>query len=367
MNRPQFSHILLPASDPNGKPVLSVIAKSRFTFSPDGRCVPNSEPAKLVPADKFFDAGDPLVNSCEVESDLVPWKTMTDIVVIGKAHAPRARPVIRMGVSVSVGKHRKDIVVSGDRTVSWRTFVGPAFTEAKPFVEMDLRYERAYGGVDIHSTGGEVPMIYARNPIGRGFVIKNKRETLEGLVLPNLEDANMMLTPEGICVGQPHDWHLMPMPAGFGVFGKGWYPRCSFAGVMPADLPVYEQKHEEVCAQLPKEHVEQFKSLKQPMLDFRFFSGGSPGLAVPYIAGNETVMIEGMSPDAPLKFALPGARPNITIDYGDGAKITEVVLQTVVLDTEQKSVDLTWRGATEYPGLQELDKITKLDVTVEAA
>ncbi len=367
MSTQQFAHILLPASNPEGKPVLSVIAKAAFTFAPDGKTAWSAEPPELVKADKFYDPGDPLVNACEEETNLIPWKPLSDIVVIGKAWAPRRREVVRMGVSVSVGKHRKDLVVTGDRVCHWKPLAGPLFGEAKPFVEMDLRYERAYGGVDLSTNDGQTPLMYARNPIGKGFVVKKKKELMDGMALPNIEDPNMLLTQEGIAAGEIAEWHRMPMPAGFGVFGKAWYPRCSFAGVMPADMPLYTQIYEMAAGLVPKDQVELFKSLKMPMMDFHFFNGASPGLAVPYLQGDEAVRIEGMSADGLIQFQLPGGKPAITIDFGEGARTPEVVVHTVVIRTEQRLATITWRGACEYPGPQYADKLTKLDVKVEPA
>ena len=363
---PLFSHVLLPASNPQGKYVLSVVAKTRYRLNPDGKCVPEAEPVKLEPADKFFDNGDPLITACEVESDFIPWKPQTDIIVIGKACGPRGKEVIRMGLSVQVGSCRKDLVVTGDRQCQHKPLAGPVFSNPIPFTEMPLRYERAYGGMDILSFS-EAPVGYPRNPLGRGFVVKKKKETLDGLALPNIEDPNFLLTPENLCVGEMKDWHRMPMPAGVGVFGKIWYPRCSFAGVMPADMPLYEQIHEMSAGLVPPDQVEKYKSLKMPMLDFKFFNGASPSLAVPYLKGNEKVRLEGMDAAGPIEFTLPGGAPVIRIDYGPGLQTPEVVLQTVVIRAVERTLDMVWRGACEYPGPTELEKLTKLDVVVEAA
>lgn len=362
----KYEHILLPGQNPEGKHVLSVIAKTQYDIGLDGQCRPAELPVELVAVDRFFDDGDPLINACEVESDLIPWKPQTDVIIIGKAHAPRKKEVIRMSVTVQVGKQRKQLLVTGDRVCRFKPLVGPMFGEAQPFIEMELRYERAYGGVDIHSFG-EPAVPYPRNPIGRGFVIKKKKEAIEGMLLPNIEDPTALLTPEILIVGDIKDWHRMPMPIGIGVFGKTWYPRSSFAGVMPADMPLYESMHEMAANQVEPDQVEKFKALKLPLLNFRFFNGASLGLALPYLTGDETVHLEGMAPDGSIDFQLPDGKPAITIDYGDGAQTPEVALHTVVLRVEEKLVEMVWRGACEYGGPEELEKITKLDVTVEAA
>ena len=128
----------------------------------------------------------------------------------------------------------------GDRLCHYQSRERPTFTDPKPFKAMELLYERAYGGVDVRSDP-KVPCIYARNHLGRGFVVKNLEKAVESLPLPNLEDPADRLTPDRLCVGKFWEWERQPMPAAFGWFSKYWRPRALYAGVMPADRLVEQE------------------------------------------------------------------------------------------------------------------------------
>lgn len=171
------------------------------------------------------------------ESDFVPYKLATDVVLDGYAYAPGGRPVRELTASLTIGAHRKDLCIIGDRICQYRAGRMPLFTEPEPFTRMELRYERAYGGVDIHSDR-KLACPYPRNHLGRGYAIRNAREVIDHLLLPNLEDPNDRLTPDRICLGHFMHWERQPVPQSFGWFSKYWQPRASLAGVMPADRPL---------------------------------------------------------------------------------------------------------------------------------
>ena len=122
----------------------------------------------------------------------------------------------------------------GDRVALYNDGGTPVFTEPEPFTTMELRYERAYGGVDIYSDP-KVQCVYGRNHLGRGFAVANVQRAVDNLPLPNLEDPADRLTPERLTIGHFIHWEQQPMPQGFGWFSKYWRPRALMAGVMPAD------------------------------------------------------------------------------------------------------------------------------------
>jgi hypothetical protein len=101
-----------------------------------------------------------------------------------------------------------------------------------------------------------------------------------------------------------------------------------------------------------------------PVVDFRFFNGASPGLSLPYLAGDETVSLTHLTPEGNLSFQLPGDRPAITLDLGDGVQEEPVVLHTVQIRADDGAVDLVWRAAFPYPGLDWLPEMKKSEVTV---
>src|SRR5262249_19059315 len=149
--------------------------------------------AKLVKGDTHY--GDPKITPLKFESDLVPFKLATDVVVNGKTYAPGGAPVQELYPSVAGGSDRQENLVRGDRAGRLRSGEPPQFTDPAPFAEMDITYDRAYGGVDIYSDP-VMALPYGRNPLGRGFVVMNKKESVDGLLLPNIEDPQDRLTPE---------------------------------------------------------------------------------------------------------------------------------------------------------------------------
>jgi hypothetical protein len=351
--------IILPTTNEDARPVFSVLVKRTYTIRP-GQAVLRTERARsFVQTDEYYDAGDPETSTVKFEGDLAPYKLATDVVVIGKAFAPAAKPVASLDVAVAVGSHRKMIRVTGDRHCLYRDNRPPAFTDPVPFTEMEVRYERAYGGKDEHSNP-DLPFYYPRNPMGTGLAVKNTRATVDGLVLPNLEDPQDLLTPERVILGEPDRWNRQPLPQGLGWFQPSWYPRCSFVGSVPGFVDPDEVMREEELGLVPRGQIVLARQFRLPSYDVRFNNGASLGLALPFLSGSEAVRLTHLTPEGDLRFALPGDRPRILIDIGRGETDLPVVLHTVCIRLEDMLVDLVWRGAQEYPGVAWLPQMRKL-------
>lgn len=364
-NNSSYVYTLLPAQNPDGSHIMAAVVKRTYDIGQDGRCIPADNQEPLVGADQYYEGKDPVTASCLMESDYIPWKVATDVVVIARAYAPWKKPAREIEASVTVGQTTKKVVVIGNRKCSYSKLRGPVFSDPESFTEMEVRYERAYGGVDLLSFGPEAPMMYPRNLLGKGFVVKDTKEALDGLELPNIEDPQHLLTKENIITGRMEEWQKQPMPQGFGWYGKLWYPRCSYAGVLPAYMSLYEEIREAAIGLVPKDQVEQFKKFKMPMLDFKFFNGAAPGLALPFLKGNETIRLVNLDPNGAFELQLPGKTPRIGIDIGGGIEYPEVVLHTVCILKEENRMYLVWRGAIEYPGPGNIEAVTKMDVIVE--
>jgi hypothetical protein len=227
---------------------------------------------------------------------------------------------------------------------------------------MDLRYELAYGGVDVRSDPS-VPCIYARNHLGRGFVVKNTKETVDRLALPNIEDPGDLLTPDRLCLENFWEWEKLPLPAGFGWYSKYWRPRAMYAGVMPADRLAEQELRAIYAEALPPEQREIYVNNPLPSMDFRFFNGASLGLTA-NLKGDEMVETLHLTPEGSLQFQLPGDAPAIAIDLGHGPRELQVVLHTVMIRLEENEIDLVWRAAIEFAGPESLTELRKLKVDV---
>jgi len=207
---------------------------------------------------------------------------------------------------------------------------------------------------------------YARNPYGRGFVVANSRAAVHRRPLPNLEEPSQLLKPERLCVGDYYkSWQQQPLPASLGWFPKTWLPRASLAGVMPGDRALEQELRTAYEKLVPAEHKEAYKNTNLPDMDFRFFSGASHGLAVPYLQGGERIITENLTPDGLFAFDLPTERPAISIDIGEGPRQPTVEMHTVMIHMEARQVDLVWRGAIPYQGLDWLQHMKKLEIVIQ--
>lgn len=367
MSRPAAStgsvgqQIVLPGQTPDGGHVLGVLLKRTYDVVPGARCTRAEADRKLAPADKPY--GDPLCSSTQYESDFVPFKLATDVVLNGAAYAPGGRAVHELLATLTVGEHRRDLHVVGDRVARHQEGAPPVFTEPQPFSRMELLYERAYGGVDIYSDP-KVPCVYARNPIGRGFAVTNERRAVDNLPLPNVEDPNDRLTPERMFPGHFMHWERQPVPGGFGWWGKTWQPRASLAGIMPADRATERELRRAYAQIVPPAQRALYAQTELPDMDFRFFNGASPGLVLPFLRGDETIHAVNLSAEGHVVFSLPAERPELALDIGAGPQAAEVVLHTVMIRLEERQVDMVWRMAVPYPGPDWLTQMPKMEVMV---
>ena len=254
--------------------------------------------------------------------------------------------------------------MTGDRVCRYREGHDPVFTEPKPVTVVDLKYENAYGGVDVYSDP-KIQCAYGRNHLGKGFVVGTSKNAVDNLALPNLEDPNDLLTPARLSCGEVRNWERQPMPQSFGWFSKYWRPRALLAGVMPADR-AFEQELRHAFAQaLPPEEAKVYEASKLPDMHFRFFNGASSGLVLPYLSGDEQVRLSNLTPEGETSVHLPGERPRIGLDIGETMRESQVVLHTVMMRMEDRQVDLVWRAAFPYPGPDWLPQLKKMEILIQ--
>ena len=353
--------VMLPGQTPEGDYILSILLKRTYDILPGQPCVRADEDRPIIPGDVPW--GNPMNTTVRFESDFVPYKVATDVVVNGKAYAPKGRPAETCTVTVMIADRRKEVLVIGDRRVYLADNQAPAFTDPAPFKAMDLRYERAYGGIDVYSDK-QTSYPYPRNMLGRGFIVANTEAGLKHLKLPNLEDPADRLTPDRLFVTDYPRWEGQPMPAGLGWFSKYWRPRAELAGIMLADRPVEQALRKAYSQFLPKEQKGPYMEHGIPDMDFGFFNGASPGLVMPYLAGDEIIDTLHLCREGFLSFSLPGDMPGIEVDIGEGLTPTDVVIHTVMIHMEERQADILWRGALPYPGPDWLVEMKKLDIVV---
>lgn len=360
VNQVDGQYTVLPGQTPQGEYILSVLLKRTYEIASDQICRRSSEDEPLVSGDLPW--GDPVNTTIQFESDFVPYKLQTDIIVNGTAHAPGGTPVETCDVSIRLEQVTKTLRIIGDRKAHYASGASPVFSDPQAFTTMPLRYEYAYGGIDVYSdVNFKYPCPY--NLMGKGFVVNNSAESLEHVHLPNIEDPDFLLTPENLCLEDYQQWEKQPFPAGICCYPKTWWARAQLIGVMPADREFEQEMRKQYAQLVPKDQREAYEENGFDDMDFRFFNAASKGLSVPYLKGGERVHTNNLGPEGKLRFKLPDDSPSITLDIGDGDQQTDVVMHTVFLRMEEKKMDITWRAAFAYPGPEWLPQLTRMKVT----
>jgi len=354
---------VVASKDDKKRDAFCVLLKRTYDFR-QGYSVRAEKDRPLDFIDVYHDPGDPETCSVKYENDLSPFKVATDVVVIGTVYAPGGEAAETTDAAVDVTGTIKLVRVFGDRQCYYNSYGSPTVTDPVPFEQMPVRYERAYGGTDSVSIP-DMPFAYPRNHLGRGFVLKNSPEGVHGLALPNFEDPFDLLSPERIVVGEPEGWWRQPMPQGFGWFQRTWYPRCSFVGSVPGFVDPDAVVREEQLGLVPARQFALARQFKLPSFDIRFNNGASPGLARPYLKGGERIRLARLTPEGLLELTLPEDVPKIAMDIGLGERELQPVLHTVVIRSDDRQLDLVWRGAHEYPGVEWLPEMSRLHVEIE--
>jgi hypothetical protein len=339
--------------------VFSLLVKRSYRIVHGKTLVRREDVKPFRVSDAYHAPGDPETSTVLHEDELAPYKPATDVVVICQAHAPDGRPVQTMTIGVEVAGRQKVLRVTGDRAAAHRARTTPVVTDPAPFLTMPIRYELAYGGSDARSVPGR-PFRYPRNPLGRGLALRNVREAVEGLPLPNIESPDDILSPERIVLEDASAWNRQPLPQGFGWFQKGWYPRCSFVGAVPGNVTANETMREEQLGLVPRGQITLARQFRLPSFDVRFNNGASLGLVTPALPSGALIRLARLTEEGMLSFTLPDTWPSLMLDIGLGENVLPAALHTVAIDVEQGCVDLIWRGAHPYPGHDWLPEMRRL-------
>jgi hypothetical protein len=358
----------IPGNAPDGKPILSVLGKRTYKFD-NGKTAWEDEEEQIpfLEADEFMGEGNPSTDALRLESDLVAYKPMTDVIFIGKACVPGGGKLPQLDFGIEIGKARKIGRAIGNRKVIV-TGTGMAFSSPEPFSEMPIDYTRAYGGRDEDSEPGAL-YVYPRNQVGKGFIVKNTPEALQALALPNIEDPNRLLTPQNIVLGRFERWKEMPEPLALGCVNKNFHPRFTLAGLPPEEWANVEADRKRALQKNPEIGTKPSKQPAPvaPMMNLEFFNGASPGMKFPYLAGNEPIRMANLDPKhGRFAFNLPGVRPTCWLDVGEGPKPMDMVLHTVTIYKPTNQLTLVWRGCCGYGGLKAMEKFTNLEYGVKA-
>ncbi|MGD2063821.1 MAG: DUF2169 domain-containing protein [Nitrospirota bacterium] len=323
VNDTPFEVAALPGMGPEGGPAFTIIVKGTFDVGTGGPALPSAEQLPVAYGDEpLGDRG-----AMRWEADTAPFKPRADVVVVGSAHVPGGQPAPYLDVGVRVGERRVGIRVFGDRVWEKETRA----SKPVPFTTMELSAERAFGGIS--PSGG----FCVENPLGKGFVVLDKKQDAKGAPLPNIET-----------IEQPvRTWNDHPTPVGLGVYPRSAQPRLGHLGT-------YDETWRKERSPLPP-------------ADFRFdyYNCAYPALQIEgYLRGDEEVEMIHLNPDGRLLFRLPAALLQVEVQRfdpsipgvaggvgqedstpaGPPTAAVDMVLDTLLLLPEEGRFALAWRG-----------------------
>lgn len=300
--------------DKDGRESLVVVVKGTFKIPLDGSEPQLADAQKpLIMADTF--TGEPGFSAPIYEADFAPIKPRCDVLLVGSAHAPKGEPATKVPVGIKVGSLVKSFNVIGDR--QWESnglLVSPS--QPRPFLQMPITYDRAYGGVDNFHFDQNQHSAFMPNPIGKGY--RRHLIDIEGKPVPNTEETDRPITsPKG---------EYLPMS--FGVIGRNWLPRYPYAGT-------YDQNW-----------IDNISPFLPPDFDNQYFQAAPPDQQVPYLQGGEDVVLGNLTPHGLVRFKLPKIDMPIVFFYKKGGRHeTNGVIDTLVLEPDASVFTMCWRAS----------------------
>jgi len=309
--------------DREGSEVWLVAVRSTFDIAPDGTLSIAKEQDPVCLAPKY--RGKPAESVLLYDSDLIPPKRTTDILLHGHAYAPKGQRASVVDILLKVGPVSKILRAYGDRF--WRVgLIGLKLSDPEPAARIPLSYDHAYGGWDRNFGEEKDYTWYGRNPLGLGFGVES--DHIAGHRAPNLEDPRHPIA----------SWKDRPVPAGFGPVPCDWEPRRKYGGT-------YDEKWEkERQPLLPKDFDERF-----------YQSAPEDQWPEKPLRGGEQVELVNLTPGGTLRFKLPRLALSFETHFSDRVENHHATLQTVILEPDVPRVILVWLTALPcHPRVTEL-------------
>ena len=344
--------VALVCGIPETRYEYALLIKRTYDIDAKGRCSLADEQLPLEYSQVYGEApSDPThpfaPASLDWESDLIPFRDATDLVVQGSAFTYGG--ATETTVELHTPKWNRVIRVFGDRRCEL-SGGSVRFSEPKRFDEMPVSVLRAYGGYDEegHRSQGPVqgdafaaanpqfgtefstPFHYPRNQAGIGFHVGRDLGQLDGAAVPNLEFDFDPVTPERMLRPTPASWAGAPLPATFDFQDQGWFPRCSLAGYHPIEPD--EEPIEVTRGWCPKNLLE-LGPLHKGEIHPQFYQASMPGLATDVFKPGTQIGVVHMFPSTRrMAISTPKEAPRATLLVGlkDKRKMTAQLAAVVV-------------------------------------
>jgi hypothetical protein len=292
-------------TDVEGRMWCVVVVKASFVVGADEQLQQLAEPATFVFADEYH--GEPGLSSLRFENDFAPIKPQTDVVVVGRAHAPGGRPTSTCDVALQVGGRTKVVRVHGPRV--WTPGVaGLVPSRAQPFEHMPLVWELAYGGTRAGRCEWD-------NPVGIGLAAGLAEHEVVGTPAPSLELPDQPVVR----------WGPRVTPANLGPIARAWHPRLGHAGTYDAAWK-----------------AERFPFLPVDF-DLRHFQIAPLDQRFDRLASGTRIACINLDPTGRFAFTLPEPPPTARFRFRDRDEVRPFELDTVIIESEHRRVTLAWR------------------------
>ncbi len=250
-----------------------------------------------------------------------------EVILLGRAYASRGKPCAQMKVAIGVGVVRRELLVTGDRMWT-KTLLGRRIEPPRPFTNMPLAWERAFGGSAVVEIDREsfVDVCDVRNAVGRGF---DPAPDAKGL-------AKHLKSPKPYPIFSP-DRIL---------------PNVEF----PAQaIRAWEDRPEPACwATVPMTSA--IHALRMPVAPGKaeagpgLFHRAHPDWVLPQLPpARSPVTVEGVTPDGRWSFTLPTLQVWLDVLAGGREQHIQALPQMLVLLPEERTFQLVYRGFFTVP------------------
>ncbi len=314
-----FPNLQFANWDTQGREFGVFMVKVAWDIAPDGSCALSEEQEPFHFADQFV--GEPNESPPVYASDLVPYKPQTDIILNATAFAPGGAAAAFWDVAVKVFAGAGDaplvdkrLTVTGPRR--WEPgWTGWKLTKPEPVQSVDLRYDKAFGGMiqtGEDSDGAPILKASEHNPVGCGWLDKELSPTDAPLAAPQIMDPSE-------AVPAPH---TVLKSVGLGPVQAAWLPRRPKGGTYDAHW------EDNVWPGYPADY------------DFAFHNAASDGMVFDLPLGDGvTVRLTHMHPTIP-DWTISVPYPDLVAYLGMGQRTvpTLMMLDTVHLDIAENQL-----------------------------
>ena len=331
-NHSPWAAMLVPGWAQHGEMQMACVIKTGFQWRVDGSLVPLlADDCPLVLSDQYID-DNPDTHSIALAGDLVPFKQGFEWFLHGSVVPMKGAFQQRLSVSFlpanteqsSISSHNKTIYAFGPR--SWKKnlfgIVPGEPTEVEP---VPITYEHAFGGQFI--INADKVIRYDANPVGVGFYRTQKR--LGTLAMPLFEYSPFITSTK-----------VRPQPAGFGPISMTWAPRSE----------LFRHMNNEAAAdgQCPYPDDIEANLFNAAPIDQRMEQAPEPGTQL---------LLEGFA-EKLIALELPDIASQIQLHILKDGQVTRLlpVCDTLIVDTDARTLSFVWRIAVPWNPLGVVDK-----------